>query len=72
MFAEALKSGLRFPIHDFIIHLLANAKVNPCQLTPNSWKMVHVFMVSCHLKKIPLSVLVFRAIFMFKNSPSIR
>lgn len=64
---KARASGFRFPVHPFVARLLAEAKVNPCQLYPNSWKFIFIFMVRCHKEGIPLNIPLFRSIFMFKN-----
>lgn len=69
VYKEAIFSGFRFPTHPFVVRLLAEAKVNPCQLYPNSWKFIFVFIVRCHKEGIPLNIPLFRSIFMFKNSP---
>lgn len=36
VFKGAPEAVLRFPVHPFIIRLLAHIKVHPCQLYPNS------------------------------------
>ena len=72
VYREALEGGLRFPIHPFVVRLLAEAKVNTCQLYPNAWRYIYLFMVRCSLLKIPLSIPLFRSLFVFKNSPATR
>ena len=42
-YEAAFLSGLRFPIHPFIMELLNHFKIDPGQLMPNSWRIV----VSC-------------------------
>lgn len=72
IYEDAFKSGLRFPLNDFIPRLLAEARINPCQLVPNAWRIIHVFMALCVQKGFPLSINLFRSIFVFKNSPECR
>ena len=70
IFRDALLDGFRIPFHEFAVRLLAEVGINPCQLSPNSWRAIHCFIVLCLRKNFPLSVAVFRCIFQFKNSPS--
>ena len=42
-YEAALLSGLRFPIHPFIMELLNHFNIAPGQLMPNLWRIV----VSC-------------------------
>ena len=69
IYKEVLMSGVRIPFHDFIIRLLANLRINPCQLVPNAWRVITCFIALCTNKQLPLSVPVFRSIFQFRNSP---
>ena len=43
LYEAAFLSGLRFPIHPFIMELLGHFEIAPGQLMPNSWRIV----VSC-------------------------
>ena len=70
IYKEALMSGIRIPFHEFVIRLLANLRINPCQLVPNAWRVITCFIALCTKKQLPLSVPVFRSIFQFRNSPS--
>lgn len=45
VYKGALEAGLRFPVDPFIIRLLAELQVHPCQLYPNAWRIVLVFML---------------------------
>lgn len=72
VYKEAILSGFRFPVHPFVVRLLAEVKINPCQLYPNSWRFIFIFMVRCHQEDIALNIPLFRSIFMFKNSPLVR
>lgn len=69
IYKHALLAGLRFPLHPFIPKLLADVGLNPCQLTPNAWRIIHCFMVQCLSKGLSMSVSLFRKIFQFKNYP---
>nr|XP_017227649.1 PREDICTED: uncharacterized protein LOC108203324 [Daucus carota subsp. sativus] len=69
VYKHALLAGLRFPLHPFIPKLLADVGLNPCQLTPNAWRIIHCFMVQCLSKGLSMSVSLFRKIFQFKNYP---
>jgi len=42
-YEAAFQSGLRFPVHPFIMELLKHFNIAPGQLMPNSWRIV----VSC-------------------------
>ncbi|KAL8124561.1 hypothetical protein AgCh_012279 [Apium graveolens] len=55
---DALDAGLRFPLHPFFPHLLADLQINPCQLPPNAWRNILCFMVCCLREGFPLSVAV--------------
>ncbi|KAK1380314.1 hypothetical protein POM88_027058 [Heracleum sosnowskyi] len=68
---QASKRGLIFPFHDFIPKLLADVRINPCQLPPNAWRIIMCFIFLCLKNKFPLSVALFRKIFQFKNSSAI-
>ena len=70
VYRDALIGGLRFPIHPFIVKLLADAQVSPCQIAPNAWRAINTFLVICLKKGFQPSVAVFRKIFQFRNSSS--
>lgn len=72
VFKGALVARLRFPVYPFIIRLLAAIKVHPCQLFPNSWRLIVIFMLRCHQLEIPFSNSMFRSIFLVKSSPEER
>ena len=36
IYKEILMSGVRNPFNEFVIRLLANLRINPCQLVPNA------------------------------------
>lgn len=68
MFKGALEVELRFPVHPFIVTVLADLKIYPCQLYPNSWRFIILFMLKCHALDIPMSTPLFWSIFFVKNS----
>lgn len=68
VYKDALGAGLRFPVHPFIIRLLAELQIHPCQLYPNSWRLLIIFILRCRDLKIPLSTTIFRSIFLVLNS----
>lgn len=68
----ALEAGLRIPVHPFIIRFLAELQVHPCQLYPNAWRFIIIFMLRCRDLGIPLSTTMFRSIFMVKNSSKLK
>ena len=70
VYDDALSSGFRFQIHDFIPVLLADIGISPCQLAPNAWRLLNYFIVLCLRKNITMTSPLFRKIFQFKNSPS--
>ena len=43
-YEAALLSGLRFPVHPFIMELLHNLGIAPGQLMPNSWRIIVSFL----------------------------
>ena len=43
-YEAAFLSGLRFPIHPFIMELLNDFKITPRKLMPNSWRIVVSYM----------------------------
>lgn len=69
VYKSALDIGFRFPVHPFIVELLNELKIHPCQLYPNAWGLIVVFILRCHQLGIPLCTTLFRSIFIVKNSP---
>ena len=70
VYRESLIGGLRFPVHPFIVKLLADAQVSPCQIAPNAWRAIITYLVISLKKGFQPSVAVFRKIFQFRNSSS--
>lgn len=70
IYLETLYAGTRLPFHDFIIKLLADVRIHPCQISPNGWRCINVFIALCTEKQLPITVALFRKIFQFKKSPS--
>ncbi|KAL8119819.1 hypothetical protein AgCh_017075 [Apium graveolens] len=69
VYKGALDLGFRFSVHPFIVELLNKLKIHLCQLYPNAWGLIVVFIVRCHQLGIPLCTTLFRSIFIVKNSP---
>ncbi|CAA0832286.1 Unknown protein, partial [Striga hermonthica] len=70
VFAESLRSGLRFPLPNLITEYLRSWGLPLCQITPNSWKKIIGLMVLLHEKGEGLpSYEEIRSIFAFKRSP---
>ena len=57
-------------MHPFIVKLLADAQVSPCQIAPNAWRAIITYLVISLKKGFQPSVAVFRKIFQFRNSSS--
>lgn len=55
IFKGTRDARLRFPIHPFINRLLAEIKVHPYHLFPNSWRLIVIFILRCHQPEISLS-----------------
>lgn len=72
VYKGAIEAGLRFPLHHFVVRLLAELGVHPCQLYPNSWSFIFIFVARCLKEGLVLSVPVFLSIFNVKNSPGTR
>ncbi|KAL8089488.1 hypothetical protein AgCh_039091 [Apium graveolens] len=69
VYRDTLRAGIRLPFHPFIPLLLADVGISPCQLPPNSWRLILCYLSQCAKHNVPTSVAVFRKIFQFKNSP---
>ncbi|RZS27888.1 hypothetical protein BHM03_00061420 [Ensete ventricosum] len=44
---DALEVGLRFPLHPLIEECLTWWRISPCQVAPNSWRYLIVFLGEC-------------------------
>lgn len=64
----ALDAGFRFPVDNFIIRLLAEYQIHPCQLYPNSWRYISIFLIRCRQLGIHPTTTLFRSIFVASNS----
>ncbi|KAL8088412.1 hypothetical protein AgCh_038260 [Apium graveolens] len=69
VYRDTLRASIRLPFHPFIPLLLADVGISPCQLPPNSWRLILCYLSQCAKHKVPTSVAIFRKIFQFKNSP---
>ncbi|KAM0918539.1 hypothetical protein ACQ4PT_009041 [Festuca glaucescens] len=63
VYAHALETGLRFPLHAFFSEVLSHFGLAPGQLTPNGWRVLVGFVVLCHTTDVPPSLAVFRHFF---------
>jgi hypothetical protein len=63
VYAHALESGLRFPLHPFFSEALSHFGLAPGQLTPNGWRVLVGFVVICRSAGVPPSLAVFRHFF---------
>jgi hypothetical protein len=67
VYAHALETGLRFPLHPFFSEVLSHFGVSPGQLTPNGWRVLVGFVVLCHTTDVPPSLAVFRHFFSLRR-----
>lgn len=72
VYRDAIEAGFRLPLDEFVVRLLAEVGANPCQLSPNAWRYIYIFMLRCIELNIEYTTTLFRSIFLFKNSPEIR
>ncbi|XP_047053293.1 uncharacterized protein LOC124659466 [Lolium rigidum] len=63
VYAHALESGLRFPLHPFFSEALSHFGLAPGQLTPNGWRVLVGFVVICRSAGVPPSLAAFRHFF---------
>ena len=49
VYDEALKAGLRFFLHPFVVELMEAFLLSPSQIVPNSWRFVIGFLCLCLL-----------------------
>ena len=66
VYVDALKAGLRFPLHLFIIEFLNSSNLTNTQLSPNSWAILSAFIILCRLLEIKASVGVFRSFYVIR------
>lgn len=62
-----LKTGLRFPLHPFIVKIFNLYKVISVQLIQNSIQIICAFIVLCHDLWIKLRTYILCSIFMIKR-----
>ncbi|KAK4423180.1 hypothetical protein Salat_1900800 [Sesamum alatum] len=56
VYAVQCVSGLRFPLHPFLVELLSALGIQPNQLNPNSYRLVVGFLLCCQLYHIEPSL----------------
>ncbi|MQL77639.1 hypothetical protein Taro_010046 [Colocasia esculenta] len=66
---DLLEAGLRLPMPEIAKELLRSWKVEPIQLTPNSWRTIFVFCIICKKRKIEATAEIFRNHFSLACSP---
>ena len=61
VYVDALKVGLRFSLHPFIIKFLQSSNLTITQLLSNSWAILSSFVILCRLLEIEPFVGIFRS-----------
>ena len=67
IFKETFYAGFRLPPPPFVFRLLAEVRVCPTQLQPNSWRFIYCFLVQVGKHYLEPSVSIFRYMFKFAN-----
>ena len=67
VYEEAIKIGLYFPLHPFVVKLLDRYALSLAQTAPNSWHYIIGFLSLCSLYGRRLTVSLFRACFSLKR-----
>ena len=70
VYEEAMKAGLRFPLHPFIKRVLGRFSLCLAQIVPNSWCYIVGFVCLCGLIDIQPTMGLFRSYFVLKRHPS--
>jgi hypothetical protein len=68
-FRDALKAGLRWPLHPFFVHFLNFCSMCPGQLVPNSWRLLVYFFILCRCLEVEPRLDLLRAVFDLKYAP---
>ena len=66
VYVDALKAGLRFPFHPFIVDFLNLSNLTITQFSPNSWVMLSAFVIFCPLLEVEPSVDVFWSFYVIR------
>ena len=52
VYIDALKDGLRFPLHPFIMDFFNSSNLTITQFSSNSWAILSAFVILCRLLEI--------------------
>ncbi|TVU30337.1 hypothetical protein EJB05_21952 [Eragrostis curvula] len=63
VYPDALRRGMRLPLHDFYAAVLLHYGLAPSQLTPNAWRYMAAFVLLCEEVGVEPMVSVFRHFF---------
>ncbi|MQL86672.1 hypothetical protein Taro_019204 [Colocasia esculenta] len=66
VYTEAVRAGLCFPFHPFVIFLLLELGVAPSQLAPNAWRVIVGFLSLCYSAGVPPTSRLFLYLFSIK------
>ena len=72
VYEEAMKAGLCFPLHPFVVKLLDRYALSLVQIVSNSWRYIIGFLSLCYLHGRRLTVSLFWACFSLKRHPRAR
>ena len=70
VYEEALKAGLRFPLHPFIKRVLERFLLGLAQIAPNSWCHIMGLLCLCGLVGVQRTIGLFRSCYVLKRHPS--
>ena len=71
-YVEDLRTGLRFPIPEFVRNVLDYYGLCPTQLAPNSVRLIVSFALLCRLLPTDPRISLFRAFFILRPHPKVR
>jgi hypothetical protein len=67
VYAHALESGMRVPLHGFFCEVLVHFGIAPAQLMPNGWRVMAGFLALSRSVGVPPSLGVFRRFFVLST-----
>ena len=67
IYEEALKAGLRFSLHPFVVKLVDRFALSLAQIAPNSWRYIIEFLSLCSMHGRRPTISLFRACFGLKS-----
>jgi hypothetical protein len=68
-FRDALKAGLRWPLHPFFLDFLTSYMICPGQLAPNGWRLLVYFFILCRCLGVEPRTDLLRMVYDLKYSP---